>query len=135
MKLMNCMVGVVALTLMSVLASCDDKDYEAVAPELGEITLSSNPCAPGEELTALVTLAKEGDHYYYFRIYYTVGGVTNVIEKDDITTKKGNLQFVLTAPTKAGTYPVSVKASVSYTVNGQLYDQTNSVSTTLTVEE
>ena len=135
MKLMNCMLSVLALTLASVLASCDDKDTEPKAPELGELILSTNHCAPGETVKATVKLKTEGAYYYYYRIYYQVGTVTNTIDKDDINTRKGDLEFNITAPTNTGIYTVSTHASVSFTAYDQLYGSTNTVSTTLTVEE
>ena len=123
-----------AICLLSFNA-CDDKEYTPLSPEFGELVLNNTKCAPGETVTATATIKKEGAYYYYFRIYYTVGSVTNIIEKDEIKTSTGELKFNFIAPTTPGTYNMSMKASVSYTTGNQLYGSTNSVSTKITVEE
>ena len=135
MKQLHMLAGIMLLALVAVLCGCDDKDEEPMAPELGELILSTNTCAPGQTITATAKVKTEGAHYYYFRIYYKVGNVTNTIEKADIADKKGDIKFSFIAPATAGTYTVSTHASVSFTAYDKLYGDTNSVSATLRVED
>ena len=113
----------------------DDKDYTAASPVFDQLELSTPRCYPGDSIFATATIKTEGAYYYYFRLYYTVAGVTNVIDKGDIVNKSGEVKFAFRAPSEPGSYPVSFKATVSYYSGNQIYGETNSVNTTLHVLE
>lgn len=137
MKQLHLLAGFLLLALATCFCACDDKDKdeEPKAPELGELILSTNTCKVGQTITATAKVKTEGAYYYYFRIYYNVGNVTNTIEKADIADKKGDIKFSFIAPTNPGTYIVSTHASVSFTAYDKLYGNTNSVSATIRVVE
>ncbi len=113
----------------------DDKDYTTASPVFDKLELSTPRCYAGDSIFATATIKTEGAYYYYFRLYYTVGGVTNIIDKGDISNKSGEVKFAFRAPTEPGTYSVSFRASISYYAGNQIYGETNSVSTTLHVLE
>lgn len=135
MKLSTLIAAVAALTAATFFAACEDNEANPVAPEFGELVLSKTTCEPSDSIYAIMKVKTEGAYYYYFRLYYTINGVQQVVEKSDLKTPKGDAAFAFRAPSKAGKFNVSAHATVSFTANGQLYGDTNTVSSTLEVVE
>lgn len=141
-------IAAFVLTLTLVFTACDDKDYTAVAPTFGEITLTPSTCAPGDSVTVKVKVATEGQYYYYSYQDYTIGkskyrlGSTSYNKSNtsngSISAITGDAEFKIKAPEKADTtYTVTFKATAASTADafktGSLYATTNTVSTTLTI--
>lgn len=117
-------------------SSCDEDGKSiSVAPEFEEITLTPNPCQPGDSVTAVVTYKSEGKYYHYFKQEWKIGEATttNLDKANMPTNQKPTLKFK--APDNVGTYPVSFIATLSYDSGDKLYGQSNSVSSTLKVQK
>ncbi|MBO4563987.1 MAG: hypothetical protein J5720_00970 [Bacteroidaceae bacterium] len=138
---------------MVCVAACSDEDAIGEAPEIASIELTPNPCHPGDTVTMKVHFSEPGSHFYFTE--YVLGNIKplSATKKD---TQKGILlgynepTIKCLAADSAGTYRVSFKGKVSFTGNktvvgkdkdgnkiisdGQLYGETNTVTTNLKVQ-
>jgi hypothetical protein len=150
-KLLLC--SALALAGMMTFSACDDDDAKvAKAPKLEKIELSPSTCNAGDTITATVTLAEEGDYYYYSYQDYKIGNSTyrlgsNSYNRSNPTKTNGSVSsltgtatFKFKAPSKADTtytvtfYAMCASSADAFT-SGSLYAQTNTVSTKLTINK
>lgn len=116
------------------LSGCSDYiESDSVVPVLKEITLTPNPCKPGEDVTATVSYAKEGRYFFYVEQYYTVNDKKYTLKKGQFPAD-GTLTYKFKAPNTSGSFEVLFSAMVSLTSGTTLYDMTNEVSKTLVVK-
>jgi len=135
MKLKSFFCALIATTTLTFTACSDDAKHAKI-PVFDTITLTPNPCMPGDTVTAVVKYKSLGEYYYFFKENYTVGENSYTIEKSDCKGTNVEPTFKLVAPAdKYGTFPVTFIATVSLTAGSTLYSTTNKVETKLIVKD
>ncbi len=143
----------IALITALVFVACDDDDDgTSTAPKFDQIVLTPSTCNPGDSITATVTIAEEGNYYYYSYQEYTIGNSTYRLGSNSynnsnpnrtngsISALTGNATFTFKAPSQKSdtTYAITFHATCASSANGfeggGLYTNTNTVRTTLTIK-
>ncbi|MCQ2213177.1 MAG: hypothetical protein MJZ36_06035 [Bacteroidaceae bacterium] len=130
--LFSALIAAAALTF----TSCDKDKAEPVAPIFDRVTLTPNPCHPGDSVVAEVTYLSPGQYYYFFQQDLSVGGLTKIsVDKGHCTGTNNNPKIRFKAPKQNGMYKVTFSSTVSFTAGSVLYGTTNSVDGILTVKD
>lgn len=121
-----------AVALLLALTACsDDMESKSVKPTFEKIEVNPNPCTPGETVTATVTYKDKGAYFYFYSQTITMDD--SIVYKKESHTTDLPKDVKIIAPKKTGNFTIKYKAKVSYTSGTKLFDETESVETTLKV--
>jgi len=133
---------ILAAVLALACTACDNDDNakDGQSPVFDKLTLTPNPCNPGDSVYATVTYVSAGKGIYKSKYYYKIekdGEDVDGASWSVVDPTKSQPTFSFVAPTTSGYYTVTFGASqINYSgggPNGELYGSANSVNAGLSV--
>lgn len=124
------LLSISALLMLMAFVSCSE-DEQYVAPADITITLTPNPCAPGDTVLAKLAYGKSGDNWYWYSSSFSAP--TKVFGAYAGTCDQPS-QCYFVAPEEAGEYPVSFKGQVTITAGKDLWGDRFELDTKLIVK-
>lgn len=113
-------------------AACsDDMESKSVKPTFSNIEVTPNTCNPGETVSATVNYKDKGAYFYFYSQIITMDD--SIVYKSESHTTELPKNVKIIAPSKPGSHIVKYSSKVSYTSGTKLFDETESVQTTLNV--
>lgn len=125
--------GILALAMFA--TSCKDDEATASVPVLGELTLTPDTVFQGDQITARIKVADEGENSDFFNFKYNYNDGDPKTITDFSRDSADNIVFRFTAPKINGRLRVAVSATATLYAGSQLYKPTNSVKATIIVRE